>query len=47
MRFLADQDISKITVGLSKECGHKVVTAADIGMARAIIVFHAVRKMGY
>ncbi len=35
MRFLADQDIWKITVDMLRNWGHDVVTAKDMGMARA------------
>ncbi len=35
MRFLADQDVWKATVDLIKALGHDVVTASEIGMARA------------
>ena len=35
MRFLADQDVWKVTVDLIRDLGHDVVTASEIGMARA------------
>jgi predicted nuclease of predicted toxin-antitoxin system len=35
MRFLADQDVYRITIDALKEWGHDVVTVKDIGMARA------------
>jgi hypothetical protein len=33
--FLADQDIWKVTLDLLRSWGHNVVTAKEIGMARA------------
>lgn len=35
MRFLADQDVWKVTVDLLREWGHDVLTAMEGGMARA------------
>ena len=35
MRFLTDQDVWKATVDIIKSLGHDVVTAREIGMARA------------
>jgi len=35
MRFLADQDVYRITIDALKEGGHDVVSIKDIGMARA------------
>ena len=35
MRFLTDQDVWKATVDMIKSLGHDVVTAREIGMARA------------
>jgi len=35
MRFLADQDVWKATVDMIKALDHDVVTASEIGMARA------------
>lgn len=35
MRFLADQDVWKLTLDLLREWGHDVVTAKEIGMATA------------
>lgn len=35
MFFLADQDIWKVTLDLLRSWGHNVVTAKEIGMARA------------
>jgi hypothetical protein len=34
MRFLADQDVYRITIDALKEWGHDVVSIKDIGMAR-------------
>ena len=35
MRFLADQDVYRITIDVLKEWGHDVVPIREIGMARA------------
>ena len=35
MRFLADQDVYRITIDALQEWGHDVVSVKDIGMARA------------
>ncbi|MFB3887585.1 MAG: DUF5615 family PIN-like protein [Thermodesulfobacteriota bacterium] len=35
MRFLADQDVYRITIDALKEWGHDVVSVKDIGMTRA------------
>ena len=35
MRFLADQDVWKVTLDLLRVWDHDVVTARQIGMARA------------
>ena len=35
MKFLADQDVWKLTVDLLRIWGHDVITASEIGLARA------------
>lgn len=35
MRLLADQDVYAVTIGLLGRLGHDVVTAAQLGLARA------------
>lgn len=35
MKFLIDQDVYAQTVGLLRNLGHDVITAAEIGMSRA------------
>jgi predicted nuclease of predicted toxin-antitoxin system len=35
MKFLADQDVYAATVNFLKDLGHDVVTASQLGMARA------------
>ncbi|MBC7782702.1 MAG: DUF5615 family PIN-like protein [Burkholderiales bacterium] len=35
MKFLADQDVYNATIIFSRDIGHEVVTAAQLGMAKA------------
>lgn len=36
MRFLTDQDVYRVTVQFLQRLGHDVVTAAELGLSRAI-----------
>jgi predicted nuclease of predicted toxin-antitoxin system len=35
MKFLADQDVYAVTIGVLRDLGHEVVTAAQLSMSRA------------
>ena len=35
MKFLADQDVYTLTINFLRDLGHEVITASQLGMARA------------